>query len=99
MTCKTLEPQSPSSQTCGGSEKAPNKMEQMMRKMLAGCGSMMAEKMQEAAPCEGEHLPGGGSGQQPPVTRSMTSCGCAPIAERMLSKRCGVGTTRTSEHD
>ena len=100
MTCKSPEPQSSNSETCGVSEKVPSNMEQMMRKMLADCGPMMAGGTQEPSPCEGEHALGGETGQQPQdVTRPMAGCGCAPMMERMLGKCYGVGTKKGSEQD
>ena len=100
MTCKSLEPESSDSQMCGVTEKVPSNMEQMMRKMLAGCGPMMVGRTQEPSPCEGEHAPRDKAGQQPQdATRSMAGCGCASMMERMLGKRHGVGTKKASEQD
>jgi hypothetical protein len=98
MTCKSVEPQSSNSETCGVSEKVPSNMEQMMQKMLASCGPMMAERTRGASPCEGEHVPGDETGQQPQdVTQSVAGCGCAPMMERMLGKHYGVGIKKGSE--
>ena len=95
MTCKSVEPQSSDSGTCGVSEKVPSNMEQMMRKMLASCGPMMAERTQGPSPCEGEHVPGDKTGQQPQdVDRGMAGCGCAAMMEHMLG-----GTKKAGEQD
>jgi hypothetical protein len=100
MTCKSHEPQSSNSETCGVSEEVPSNMEQMMRKMLARCGPMMAERTQEPSPCEGEHAPGDKTDQQTQdVTQSMAECDCTAMMERMLGKRYGVGTKKGSEQD
>jgi hypothetical protein len=96
MTRKSLEPQSSASETCGVSEKVPNNMEQMMRKMLACCGPTMAERMQDPSPGEREHAPGDKTGQPPQdVTRGMAGCGCAP----MMGECCKGGTSKASEQD
>ena len=100
MTCKSHEPQSSNSEACGVNENVPSNMEQMMRKMLAGCGPMMAGGTQEPSPCEDAHAPGNKAGQQPQdVTRPMAGCGCAPLMERMLDKCYGVGTKKGSEQE
>ena len=100
MTCKSREPQSSDSETCGVSEKVPSNMEQIMRKMLAGCGPMMADRIKEPSPGEGEQATENKTGQQPQdVNRSTAGCGCAPMIERMLGKRCGIDTKKASEQD
>jgi hypothetical protein len=100
MTPKRFEPQNSDSQTCGAGEKTPSNMEPMMQKVLAGCGPMVADMMQEPSPREGEHAPGGETGQQPQdLTRRMAGCGCAPMMERRLGKCFKGGTSKVGEQD
>lgn len=94
MTCKTLEQQNSTSETCGAGKKGPAKMEQMMRKMLATCGPMMAEMMEECSSGEGEHRHGGETGQQPQGrAESGTGCGCGPAVGECLKG----GTSKAGE--
>jgi hypothetical protein len=102
MTCKSREPQGPDSQTCGVSEKVPSDMEQMMQKMLAGCGPMMAEMTQKLGARENNDEPtANGEADQPPqnLTRRKAGCGCGPMMEHMLGECCKGGTSKAGEQD
>lgn len=94
MTCKTLEQQNPATEMCGVGKKVPGNLGQMMQKMLAACGSMMAEMMQESSPGEGEHTHGGETGEPPQdPTQSRTGCGCSP----MMGECSKGGTSKAGE--
>lgn len=100
MTCKSVEPQSSDGQTCGASEKVPSNMEQMMRKMLAGCDPLIAKRMQEPSAGDSEHTSEDKTGQQPQdVTRSMAGCGCGPMVESTLGECCKGGTSKAGDQD
>lgn len=102
MTCKSREPQSSDSQTCEVSEKVPSDMEQMMSKMLAGCGPMMAEMMRKLGTRKGgdEPLPNAETDQPSRgLTRNRAACGCAPMMEHMLNECFKGETNKAGEQD
>lgn len=89
MTDENQSSQGPAAGMCGMSERMPADLQQMMQRMLQVCG----RGMQGASASEGGHAAEDENGQQPQnMNQSMDGCGCAPMMERMLSKRRGAGT-------